>query len=312
MCYIYTKGNKRAGMKDPIIEILQYNSQRKYFGTWSPAQASDAYHRSTRSFEPTKTQINTGEISVDDICDTLWNEMSYNPITFGKYSPFVIDGINSIHYFCKHEYIEKATDKAFVFAKIRMRLLYFMQKMNEFEPSFKETRKTDSCYMSIGTTNEYSKEPNLEYEILKCLRECIKEICSHNVNFYYNLKKTDPFAAVKLVNQIRERHPDLVRPLKIHNYSLDQRIILSGHYIDKVQKDQESLKISVNNKTEEIYDTQMKINTLQDYEEPVDSSHEEQILKQQNLELDALTLKLNEAGKKLKILIATQNYYQHS
>ena len=57
-------------MKDPIIEILQYNSQRKYFGTWSPAQASDAYHRSTRSFEPTKTQINTGEISVDDICDT--------------------------------------------------------------------------------------------------------------------------------------------------------------------------------------------------------------------------------------------------
>ena len=293
-------------MKDPIIEILQYNSQRKYFGTWSPAQASDAYHRSTRSFEPTKTQINTGEISVDDICDTLWNEMSYNPVTFGQQSPFIIDGINSISYFCKHEYIGKDTDKELVFSNLKKHLLYFLRKMDEYDHSFKENRKINSNYMSIGTADEYSKTPNLEYEILKLLRECIKEICLHNVNCYYNLKKTDPVNAAKIVNTITERHPNFVRPIKIHNYSLDQRIKLSGHYMEKVTKDKESLQMSIKDKTEQIYDTEIKINSLQDYEEPVDTSHEEQVLKKQNSELDVLTLKLSKAQETLNILIATQ------
>ena len=60
-----------------VHDIIKYDVNRKYFGDWTPDGLNATYN------SPTPVNFYTGILSVDKICDALWNEMSYNPERFG-------------------------------------------------------------------------------------------------------------------------------------------------------------------------------------------------------------------------------------
>ena len=97
-----------------IKQILQYNPDRMYYGTWSAAVLNDYQAEALRNSKP--KQLYISDLNNDIICNTLWYEMSYNTERFGKTSPFISNGKTSF-FFIPH--VEQLIKQSILLKKYR-------------------------------------------------------------------------------------------------------------------------------------------------------------------------------------------------
>lgn len=272
----------------PVRSIIKYNTSRKYFGNWSPKQLHNLYQDCCKSEENISYDLETGIISVNDICDTLWTEMSYNPLRFGDKSPFVFNNSNSIKDFCanyKFTILDNSANTTL--AKIKSELKQFLTLTKKYDPSFEQTGVISTTCTKIKL-DEYSFHPNIEYKILAHLVACIHVVCRQNLHDYYKSVK-HRFA----INQTcLKRHPDFERKIKNPCFSK----------IESLTAIKDALLKQISYKNSEILNTQMCIEDLSEYENPVDTSREQEILKQHNIDLQCLDSRLQQVYKELDTL----------
>ena len=274
-----------------IKEIIRYNVSRKYFGDWTPDELNDTYI----SENPVSLRI--GVLSVDDICDALWNEMSYNPVRFGTKSPFEFDGKNSLESF-----IDTAIDldnRAFrVLSLVQSRLSKFWKIATKYDSSFATHNRLKSNCVTITTTistNPKSKPiPSATYIMLTNIRRCIKDISSQNLRDFG--RKT---YKQQIIDTFISRHPDLIRPIKIENFAAIKRLSQNPELQQYLHIEYE-LETAIYDKNSEIIDTQSRIDTLNnEFENPGDTTEYTFLLQKQNEELENLENKLENIKQKI-------------
>ncbi|MBR5904686.1 MAG: hypothetical protein IKZ49_04100 [Alphaproteobacteria bacterium] len=296
-------------MAQIINDIIKYNTSRQYFGRWTPEQLHRAYNEARNSEISRTSTLHTGVISVDDICDTLWNEMSYNPARFGTKSPFIFDGKNSITKFCdKYKiYIENKKPNLTIDEKLAeetkiflVRLSYELQKfltlIDDYDPSFKTTGITSTDYIMVGLQDD-SENSNIGYKLLAKLVYCIHEICKQNLSDLSHKSLGLHKDIIKTI--VEQRHKDLVRPVKIPNY----------RKIKSLKEEQKILDDKISSKQNEISETEMRLNSYEDYfeEAPVDVSSEKHLLIRQNQELGLLEDEYQNIQNLLNFLLGKTN-----
>ena len=285
-CAIIILNNKKGGtmtakltkQEKRIKKILGYDATRKYFGNWCPRDLNATYMNS----EPVDFKI--GTLSVDDICDSLWSEMSYNPGHFGKTSPFKFNGKNSIRLFKDHSFESDDRDLNIVFSSIKFNMRSFLYHMERLDSSFETNGYFYNTQVTIAHTIEDSIKPvpNHAYSMLAALRKCAKIIAEQNVQDFSN----DLYRA-HIIKTVVQRHPGLTRPTKIPNFPA----------LESNMRAEASLKRAIWNKSVEINDIESRINTLQNMEPPVDTSAEKTLLNQKQQALAKLEYTLNQIQK---------------
>ncbi len=259
-----------------------------YFGNWTPRQIHEIYQNMKGSDFNRTEPLTTGIITEDDICDTLWNEMSYNPVRFGNTSLFLFNGKNSIKQFCAKYSVCNSEDKNLVFLqKLAFALNDFTFFMNAYEPTFSETGRTQNPVMNVGLQQDVLAS-NLEYKVLSKLVACIHLICSQNGLDYARSKKHH----IAMNQIIMQRHPDLVRPIKIPNYIK----------LNSMKNQSKALELRMQTQESDILETQMRINVLEEYDSPVDTSREHSMLESQQAELERLEQEYLDIQNKLKMM----------
>lgn len=275
-------------MNAKFNEIIKYNPARMYFGNWTPRQIHEIYQNMKGSDFNRTEPLTTGIITEDDICDTLWNEMSYNPVRFGNTSPFLFNGKNSIKQFCKKYSSCNPEDKNLVFLqKLAFALNDFMFYMNAYEPTFSKTGRTQNPVMNIGLQQD-ALVSNLEYKVLSKLVACIHLICSQNSLDYTRSKKHH----IAMNEIIIKRHPNLVRPSKIPNYSK----------LNSMQAQSQEIQSRITHQESMILETQMRINVLEEFDSPADTSREHSALESQQAELERLEREYQDIQNRMKIM----------
>lgn len=275
-------------MNTRFADVIRYNPTRFYFGSWTPRLIDTTYNENKCREENRTTPLNIGIISEDIICDALWNEMSYNPERFGTTSPFIFNGKNSIKKFCDYYSFYNPNDKKIIaFKQISDELKRFLEFMKNYDPSFIENGHTSDPIIEVGL-EKYEVFSNIGYKLLSSLRKCIHIICSQNGSDYSGIKKYN----IKMNEIILARHPNGNRPSKIPNYRL----------IASIQAQQPKLDVEIRQKEEEISETQMRINVLQEYEGPADTTHEQNLLERQQQELEKLEEQYQDNVNMLKLL----------
>ena len=135
-----------------IREVIKYNASRKYFGNWTPHELNESYQNAPRDLQ-------IGILSIDDICNALWHEMSYNPVRFGYTSPFVFNGKNSLKDFIDSR-LDLANNGFETLSVIQTYLSRFWRFATKLYPDFEEKgyAKTNSVWIStVLPTNPNSK-----------------------------------------------------------------------------------------------------------------------------------------------------------
>ena len=271
-----------------VRDIVKYNTSRKYFADWSPKQLHNAYQNSRVSEQGVDLEI--GKLCTNDICDTLWTEMSYNPTRFGKTSPFVFNNTNSIKDFCKNYSFTLLDNNAnLLLSKIKIELTQFLNIASKYDDCFEQTGILSASCINIKTeeTREGFSYPNTAYKMLSHLVACIHLVCRQNLHDYYTAKYRP------LINEVCfKRHPDLERKNKIPCFSKIE-------YLTQIEQ---NLSQQVSHKNSEILNTQMCIENLCEYENPVDTTREQEILNKQIQEFQQLESNLNEIRTQLKML----------
>ena len=296
MYYLYIKRNKGAFMaisqtksNDRIKNIIRYDVSRKYFGDWNPERLNACY----RSEEPVTIYI--GILSTDDICDTLWNEMSYNPIRFGTQNPFEFDGKNSLEKFINTPVAPD--NKAFkTLSIVQSYLSRFWKLATQYDETFAETKHFKSKNITITTTistNPKSKPiPGMTYVMMANLRKSVKQIASQNLNDFG--KKT---YQQQIIDVVLQRHPNLIRPIKIQNFVAIAR---KDKELQQYKADEQNLITAIRDKSFEITDTQSRINTLTtEFENHGDTSKDKCLLSQQTKDLQKLEYELINIQQKI-------------
>ena len=162
-----------------IKSVLKYNTHRKYIGEFIPQKLADACAKLASSQKwDNQLQyeyVHIGNINGTVICDSLWRQMSYNPVRFGTVSPFMFDGKNNIYKFCKSYDGDNATVN-----EVRDLLSKFLY--------LNRNRKTGAWHDTIATVNgnleihmKYNSHFDDNYHKLAKLRKCIKIIAKQNV-----------------------------------------------------------------------------------------------------------------------------------
>lgn len=259
-------------MKDTnkqIHDIIKYNPYREYFGPWSPKYIQDTFQETHKDpFRPLHS-IHIGTLSVNTIFDTLWDEMSYNPVRFGETSPFEYDNCFGILHFCtKHKRANGDND---VMHNIAHELMEFSKNVNRVYREFYEIGELKDNYITIRC--DANRRPNDEYKMLACLVHCVHLIASQNLQDYKTKQFRDKIQAVVI-----QRHPALIRSRRYHNFSALDRIATQS---DKIYKEIEQ----TNN---DIMDINIRIKTLNEYDPPADTTHEIMELSKKEQELEQL------------------------
>ena len=275
-------------MNAKFNEIIKYNPVRMYFGNWTPRQIHEIYQNMKGSDFNRTVPLTTGIITEDDICDTLWNEMSYNPVRFGTVSPFVFNGKNSIKQFCKKYSSCNPEDKNLVFLqKLAFALNDFTFYMDAYDQTFSKTGHTQNPVMNIGLQQD-AFVSNTEYKVLSKLVACIHLVCSQNGLDYTRSKKHH----IAMNEIIMKRHPNLVRPQKIPNYSK----------LNSMQAQSQAIQSRITNQESIILETQMRINVLEEFDSPADTSREHSALESQQAELERLEREYQDIQNRMKIM----------
>lgn len=292
---LYIK-KERFRMNAKFNEIIKYNPARMYFGNWTPRQIHEIYQNMKGSDFNRTEPLTTGIITEDDICDTLWNEMSYNPTRFGTVSPFVFNGKNSIKQFCKKYSSCNSEDKTMLFLqKIAFALNDFMFYMDAYDQTFSKTGRTQNPVMNIGLQQD-ALASNTEYKVLSKLVACIHLICSQNGLDYTRSKKHH----IAMNQIIIQRHPNLVRPQKIPNYSK----------LNSMQAQSQEIQSRITHQESVILETQMRINVLEEFDSPADTSREHNALESQQAELERLESEYQDIQNRMKIMTCAPHIHQ--
>ena len=275
-------------MNTKFNEIIKYNPGRMYFGNWTPRQIHEIYQNMKGSDFNRTEPLTTGIITENDICDALWNEMSYNPVRFGTVSPFLFNGKNSIKQFCKKYSSCNPEDKNLVFLqKLAFALNDFTFYMDAYDQTFYKTGRTQNPVMNIGLQQD-AFVSNTEYKVLAKLVACIHLICSQNSLDYARSKKHH----IAMNQIIMQRHPDLVRPIKTPNYTK----------LNSMQTQSQEIQSRITHQESMILETQMRINVLEEYDAPADTSREHSALESQQAELERLEQEYQDLQTKIRIM----------
>ena len=273
---------------DQIHDIIKYDPNRNYFGPWSPTQLHNTYRSIYLDpFRPLKF-IETGRLSAEIICDTLWNEMSYNPLRFGEQNPFGINDIPNIKDFCRTHVNTKDLNE--INTKMASELSHFLYFIGKTNPEFR--RLGEICGCSILIDCDRHRKTGYGYKALACLSSCIHYIATQNINDYKIKKYREQIQRIAVV-----RHPKMKRPTAYLNFV----------EIDKAEHQKDYLYNAITEKNNEIFETTSLIKTFEEYEPPVDSSHEKNLLSHQKQELQALEQQYVFAKNKYDKLIAHKN-----
>lgn len=319
MCYLYIKEAKVIKMtakkkqtkpffyreERDIRKIIKYDTSRKYFGSWTPRELN-------KSYQNAPCNLKIGILSVDDICDALWHEMSYNPVRFGYKSPFVFNGKNSLK-----EFIDSSLDLANngfeTLSVIQTYLSRFWRFATKLYPDFEEKgyAKNNSVWIStvLPTNPNSNPVPNNAYLMLDLLRKSLKEITKRNLADFYRVKYRDMIAKVVMARHeqtdTNERKSEpisiLSRPIKIADYAETQRksaeelfisayedtdnfaeieIVGDKEKLPEYRKNKKLLEKEFVIKDDEILETESRIEELNSFEEPGDISEEQSKLRQ--------------------------------
>lgn len=296
-------------MKQDLCKLIAYDANRKYFGDWTPKALHAAYAHLTHDLFPASSiPLHTGVISVDDICDALWNEMSYNPERFGTKNPFEFQYKNSIDSFCtKYAHCNPEVLKEVIFTRIATELKEFVRLINIKDPNFSVNGKTYFESLDIRLQSYYQK-PEIEYVLLSILVRCIREITNTNQKDYKEkIKAAAKTGAENKIDQvILQRHPSMERPVKIENYAQKER----KERADIAMRTLDGLDAAIRAKNYEIEETQTRIRDYGEYDGPVDTTSEENLLSRQEEELQDLESKYSSVQKKINALMRKSNEYQ--
>lgn len=259
-----------------ICDVLGYSAKRNYFASWSPAKLYDAYN-AARNREEGYVEFHLGELSFDSICDTIYSEMSYNPVRFGKQSPFKNNGVNDINFFIsKYSLSSDSTMR-----RIANELYVFLNMVHNNYQMFYITKKFKGDHIVISLEDGHS---NSGYKMLSALAECIHIVANQNKEDFKNSQRHRQLIA----HIAKKRHQNLVRP---------------NHYINLLELDkniaqEHGLTCEINNATQQIQSTQMYIDNMCEFENPSpDVETKSATLHQQEAYLDYLEQNLAQIRK---------------
>lgn len=273
---------------DSVRKIIKYNPYRQYVGAWSPKQIQSKFREIyDNPFRPLSF-IHVGGLSAEMVCEAIWNEMSYNPLRFGTQNPFTTNDIASIQSFCAtYKKDVKTTD---IMSKIATELWFFLHFINKSNPEFMENGKISSANILIRCNNE--KKPNDGYKTLACLVHTIHAIASQNLQDYKIVKFREQINDVAI-----SRHPNLQRSRRYPNYIRNQKLVDTKN----------ALYAEILRTTADISDTDSMIKTLNEYEPPVDTTKQQNLLSQQQLYLQKLDQEYIIIKRKYDEMITIQN-----
>ena len=276
---------------ESVKKIIKYNPYREYVGAWSPKKIQLKFREIyDNPFRPLY-YVHIGGLSTDMVCDAVWNEMSYNPLRFGLNNPFTTNDIASIKAFCaQYRKIENKTD---TMSKIATELWFFLHFIKKSNPEFVLNEKINGESILIRCNG--SKKPNDGYKALACLVHTIHLIASQNLQDYKIKKFREQINDVTL-----SRHPDLERPYYYFNFIRNKRL----------SERKNSLLIQINQKIEDISDINIRIQTLNEYDPPVDITKEQILLSQQQSQLQRLEERYAVVNQQYNRMIAMQNTKQ--
>lgn len=297
--------------KKLIKNIIKYNTNRKYFGEWTPDALYKCYHTLCTRDDVTSIPLKVGYMSESIICDVLWNEMSYNPARFGSKSPFETNGQNSFLNFSAAQIESKDKDTIILFLKLRSYLSDFIRLAYEYDQNFWTRKKfsDDAITISVqkniktGSDSDTKPVPNAGYSMLSVLVRCIHDIAKQNVeDFKYKLYFDS------MVKVATSRHPNLLRGTTIQNFAMIQRqankdlasLEQKPETIHKYLKRKSKLKAEIADTANEISLIESHIDNLKDLEFPGDTRDETDRLKQRKKYLDELEQELESVKQKIK------------
>ncbi len=187
-------------------ELVKYSAHRAYFGKLTGAGLSDAYgvFKHTQGWdEPiTSASVIVGHIDGGIICRALWHEMSYNPARFGKVSPFLHNGKESVYRFCDKPVAQDAPG-FMVLEKLHGKLIQFMDLNKLPNGAWNADIKDTNGIVRISYEDGHSDD---NYKKLSLLVQMIRIVISQNLEDF-NRKNY----RVQMMNVIAKRHPNGVR-----------------------------------------------------------------------------------------------------
>ena len=277
---------------DLAYEVIKYNPAREYIEGWTPNNLHNKYNRARK--DPTRPIlfIQTGKLSATMITDAIWNEMLYNPIRFGEKNPFEHDGKTSIATFlAKHPSFNDKNEN--VLFNISYKLRGFLHFIGEIYPEF-YTKDEINDYSIMIKCNSNNKV-NDGYMALACLIRCVRLVAQQNMKDYKNKRYREQIQQV-----IKQRHPDMVRSNQYFNFVA----------IDRIKQQKNNLREQINYKNSEIYDTSVRIKTLNEYDPPVDTTAERNLLTKQTADLQKLEEKFAYIAKQYEQMITPKKEYE--
>ena len=273
---------------DSVRKIIKYNPYRRYVGIWSPNQIQLKFSEiRDNPFRPL-FPVYIGGLSADMVCDAVWNEMSYNPLHFGTQSPFTKNDVASIQSFCKtYKTNEPESD---IMSKIATELWFFLHFINKSNPEFIENGKIKGENILIQLDRD--QKPNSGYRALACLVHTMHAIATQNLRDYNKREFREQINTVVI-----SRHPNLQRSRRYPNYTSNQK--LADHKND--------LYAQIMRTAEEIANTDSMIQTLSEYEPPVDTTEQQNLLSRQQAYLQKLDELYAPVQQLYDEMIAAQN-----
>jgi len=192
---------------DSKREVIKYSAERAYFGKLTGARLASAFHvfKHTHDWDKpvTSTHVNVGYIDGGVICRALWNEMSYNPVRFGRVSPFLRNGKNNIYRFCDHPVSEDTPGYRTVEA-LRHKMMDFLTLNGREVGKWYDIINTDkNGNVLISLVDGHSDD---NYKVLTKLREMIRLVTSQNLKDFDRKAYHD-----EMIKVINKRHPNGVR-----------------------------------------------------------------------------------------------------
>ena len=281
-----------------VHDIIKYDVNRKYFGDWTPDELNATYN------SPTPVNFYTGILSVDKICDALWNEMSYNPERFGTVSPFKFNGKNSLDFFINQE-IDIYDNNFEVLTNLQAYLSRFLELALQYDKDFMITNRFKSTNILISTKIRPGEKPipSATYTMLGYLRDSIHKIASQNLQDFGN----KAIYRNQIIETVKEKHPKLFRPVTpVYAVPVHES---TNEELEKCISDKNYLVGAIWNKNSEIMDTQMRIDTLNEFENPGDTNNDAALLKKQKADLKNLETNLQLITQRIQKI--KQQQYEH-
>ncbi len=187
-------------------DVVKYNVNRAYFGKLTGVGLASAYgqFKHTQDWDNpiTKSNVIVGKIDGVVICRALWNEMSYNPMRFGKVSPFMHNGVENIYHFCRNGVSEDFPGFEII-EKIRHKMIDFMMLNGRKVGHWYDVIDTRDGVVTIQLVNGHSDD---NYKVLSSLREMIRFVTNTNLEDF----KRKSYRA-QMLTVIDKRHPNGVR-----------------------------------------------------------------------------------------------------